>query len=117
MIRRPPRSTLFPYTTLFRPAAPVRHRGPLGGRPAPAGSAGGRGRIVRAAPVAYTHGGGACRGCLRTGDQDPPRPPHRRAPPRRGPDAAPGAGVLLERRGRRRPGGRAARVPGSGHLL
>src|SRR5438874_8582010 len=27
MIRRPPRSTLFPYTTLFRsPAAPRRHR-------------------------------------------------------------------------------------------
>src|SRR5436190_18129288 len=24
MIRRPPRSTLFPYTTLFRPAAPAR---------------------------------------------------------------------------------------------
>src|SRR2546430_14164289 len=27
MIRRPPRSTLFPYTTLFRSAAPVRRRG------------------------------------------------------------------------------------------
>src|SRR5436305_7985803 len=26
MLRRPPRSTLFPYTTLFR--SPVRHRGP-----------------------------------------------------------------------------------------
>src|SRR3712207_6901036 len=46
MIRRPPRSTLFPYTTLFRsprdPAPerePLRHeratdRGPLGGAPA-----------------------------------------------------------------------------------
>src|SRR3712207_8589657 len=32
MIRRPPRSTLFPYTTLFRsPGAPDRGRG-LGGR-------------------------------------------------------------------------------------
>src|SRR2546427_2111641 len=35
MIRRPPRSTLFPYTTLFRsagvPAAAVRR--PLGGKP------------------------------------------------------------------------------------
>src|SRR5260221_2854220 len=35
MIRRPPRSTLFPYTTLFRS-----HRrgppGPVGGRPGPA---------------------------------------------------------------------------------
>src|SRR5438477_859307 len=26
MIRRPPRSTLFPYTTLFRSLAPVTHR-------------------------------------------------------------------------------------------
>src|SRR5256885_11706233 len=26
MIRRPPRSTLFPYTTLFRSLAPVAHR-------------------------------------------------------------------------------------------
>src|SRR5215471_20986254 len=26
MIRRPPRSTLFPYTTLFRSCAPARHR-------------------------------------------------------------------------------------------
>src|SRR5690348_18182553 len=30
MIRRPPRSTLFPYTTLFRSAAP-RHRGVAAG--------------------------------------------------------------------------------------
>src|SRR3712207_7756544 len=28
MIRRPPRSTLFPYTTLFRSRAPDRVRGP-----------------------------------------------------------------------------------------
>src|SRR2546423_3372869 len=35
MIRRPPRSTLFPYTTLFRS-----HRQPqLAGRPAPVGGA------------------------------------------------------------------------------
>src|SRR2546430_12414323 len=27
MIRRPPRSTLFPYTTLFRSHMPVKHRG------------------------------------------------------------------------------------------
>src|SRR2546430_2964169 len=26
MIRRPPRSTLFPYTTLFRSASPMQHR-------------------------------------------------------------------------------------------
>src|SRR3712207_7501523 len=35
MIRRPPRSTLFPYTTLFRSTAPPRRRGsgPLGQLP------------------------------------------------------------------------------------
>src|SRR5260370_41484480 len=31
MIRRPPRSTLFPYTTLFRSTAGTRHFGNLGG--------------------------------------------------------------------------------------
>src|SRR5437868_10641517 len=31
MIRRPPRSTLFPYTTLFRP--PEHHAGAASGRP------------------------------------------------------------------------------------
>src|SRR2546425_5260834 len=34
MIRRPPRSTLFPYTTLFRSQAAVRHRPALGQEPA-----------------------------------------------------------------------------------
>src|SRR5437764_10480666 len=34
MIRRPPRSTLFPYTTLFRPR-PVRSPPPRSGPPAP----------------------------------------------------------------------------------
>src|SRR2546430_7219846 len=29
MIRRPPRSTLFPYTTLFRSLQPHRHRRPV----------------------------------------------------------------------------------------
>src|SRR5215217_9703225 len=38
MIRRPPRSTLFPYTTLFRsPGERQGGRGPAGGRAAPAG--------------------------------------------------------------------------------
>src|SRR2546422_5254648 len=32
MIRRPPRSTLFPYTTLFRSRLPRVHRGPAGAR-------------------------------------------------------------------------------------
>src|SRR6266498_4403543 len=38
MIRRPPRSTLFPYTTLFR------SRPPLGGRRGPGARPAGRGR-------------------------------------------------------------------------
>src|SRR5256885_16294133 len=36
MIRRPPRSTLFPYTTLFRSGAPVEARGNLHAYPGPA---------------------------------------------------------------------------------
>src|SRR5437867_9919540 len=32
MIRRPPRSTLFPYTTLFRSVLEPRHHGPLRAR-------------------------------------------------------------------------------------
>src|SRR2546430_6851699 len=32
MIRRPPRSTLFPYTTLFRSGITLRPRAPLGKR-------------------------------------------------------------------------------------
>src|SRR3712207_7938038 len=32
MIRRPPRSTLFPYTTLFRSAGELGHRVPVEGR-------------------------------------------------------------------------------------
>src|SRR5436190_17630502 len=35
MIRRPPRSTLFPYTTLFRSGRSVRNRGDAGSRPRP----------------------------------------------------------------------------------
>src|SRR3712207_8349023 len=33
MIRRPPRSTLFPYTTLFRSTGTVREHEPVGTRP------------------------------------------------------------------------------------
>src|SRR3712207_7926472 len=36
MIRRPPRSTLFPYTTLFRSGHPVGRRSPGVGRGQPA---------------------------------------------------------------------------------
>src|SRR2546429_5303853 len=57
MIRRPPRSTLFPYTTLFRSPhgrAPQGGPGGLGGRAAPprsGGSGGSPPRVVLAAPA------------------------------------------------------------------
>src|SRR3712207_6970443 len=72
MIRRPPRSTLFPYTTLFRSPKerhprPARPRGPLlGGTPdgrEPAPLVRGRGRAQRP-------GGG---GVLRPARSDGPR--------------------------------------------
>src|SRR2546430_13518249 len=45
MIRRPPRSTLFPYTTLFRSVVPALDDGGalFGGRPAPGGEGSMRG--------------------------------------------------------------------------
>src|SRR3712207_8958602 len=54
MIRRPPRSTLFPYTTLFRSPAPVR-QGPTAGaetrpRHAHRGGRGGPRRAAREVP-------------------------------------------------------------------
>src|SRR3712207_8949565 len=73
MIRRPPRSTLFPYTTLFRSLARARARAPPRGRrgraatpgrpfrrtsPCRRGTAGGGGRGVLGRPVAsspYPH--------------------------------------------------------------
>src|SRR2546427_12085334 len=66
MIRRPPRSTLFPYTTLFR-------SGPLPGR-LPRG----RGRVSRG-------GQRGCAGARHVGASSPWR---------RGPSAAPGFGAL-----------------------
>src|SRR5256885_13256803 len=45
MIRRPPRSTLFPYTTLFRSRAFCRQR--PGGHPNPAGRPLRRGKVQR----------------------------------------------------------------------
>src|ERR1041385_9489327 len=42
MIRRPPRSTLFPYTTLFRSVAPAARRAPPGRPPAQARPLGSR---------------------------------------------------------------------------
>src|SRR3712207_7882882 len=59
MIRRPPRSTLFPYTTLFRSAGRDHRR-------APQGDAGGvvHGRALPQRPGAggAEGGGGGCRG-------------------------------------------------------
>src|SRR2546421_4442030 len=58
MIRRPPRSTLFPYTTLFRSLEPVRHRGG-------AGTGGRRDRYVN--PACRLGSGHRCQ--LRVGDE------------------------------------------------
>src|SRR3712207_7095525 len=46
MIRRPPRSTLFPYTTLFRSARPAVRSG-RSGAARPGAGRGGQGRHVR----------------------------------------------------------------------
>src|SRR5436190_527105 len=48
-IRRPPRSTLFPYTTLFRPARRGAGHPVLHARSAPRHPLGGRGRALAAA--------------------------------------------------------------------
>src|SRR3989449_2092331 len=66
MIRRPPRSTLFPYTTLFRSPALPPSSPPPGPRRAPRGPPSPRGSAV---PVHHTPA------------PPPPRPP----PPARGP--------------------------------
>src|SRR2546425_3109173 len=69
MIRRPPRSTLFPYTTLFRSQQPRRPAGARG-RPARRGGAGARGAQERAvaAPALQEPGGlGLPRRALRRG--------------------------------------------------
>src|SRR5215510_13170726 len=73
MIRRPPRSTLFPYTTLFRsrpraPARPPPHGGP--GRPPPDG-----GRPHERAPDPRAHGADLAAG--RPGRAPPVLRPHR----------------------------------------
>src|SRR3712207_7084977 len=53
MIRRPPRSTLFPYTTLFRSAGHVEGAAPLLGELADAVHPGGRVVDVRAGPLLF----------------------------------------------------------------
>src|SRR3712207_8526946 len=63
MIRRPPRSTLFPYTTLFRSHGPARPRPRL-----PRGGDGGVRRLRRGAAL-----GAAVRRTEPRGDDGPPR--------------------------------------------
>src|SRR5260370_17386512 len=99
MIRRPPRSTLFPYTTLFRPS-----REDLPRRRLRSPDSGPRLRLPRAAPVRHPHrrpvgrgaggrAGGATRK-VRGGEPGegapegrlvapPPPPPHPPVPARR----------------------------------
>src|SRR2546427_2015943 len=68
MIRRPPRSTLFPYTTLFRSAA-----GPLGNDPAPGAATVARGVGARAArPALGARRGGAAHDRERRGARPHP---------------------------------------------
>src|SRR2546430_12854542 len=50
MIRRPPRSTLFPYTTLFRSRRAARARGTAEARSGAGGGAGARARHVPQLP-------------------------------------------------------------------
>src|SRR5260370_14961348 len=74
MIRRPPRSTLFPYTTLFRSHAHVQ-----AGQAAVVEHVGG---MRPAAAVHALHEGGGLRGPPALAAPRPPPPP--RPPPRRG---------------------------------
>src|SRR2546430_9400692 len=73
MIRRPPRSTLFPYTTLFRSRADAAAARPNPGRADGAVEPGRGLRGVRAA-----HGGPAPRGLSRRAPGRPERSPARR---------------------------------------
>src|SRR3712207_6955734 len=60
MIRRPPRSTLFPYTTLFRSRRPRRPAG--GGGPRRGGREGRLGGVLRVGPPAVRRSGDRDRG-------------------------------------------------------
>src|SRR3712207_6927820 len=73
MIRRPPRSTLFPYTTLFRSAHVLAPRGDARRRPVP--HARGRPRAARATAVAAAAARPAGRGARHaaTGERRLPR--------------------------------------------
>src|SRR2546426_6746168 len=82
MIRRPPRSTLFPYTTLFRSPPPLAPRGEDGARDA-------------------THGRGGVRRVAAEGARALP-PAHAEELAAREPAAAPDIRELAHQRGRRR---------------
>src|SRR2546427_586925 len=112
MIRRPPRSTLFPYTTLFRsserlrgqvraagrapPRDGERRRRLFGGRGFDPPRAGGEGRARRAR--AARHGGLRDVPGARAGGGDAPRRAPRRAPPRGADRGAPESPVREEPR-------------------
>src|SRR6266513_4786153 len=108
MLRRPPRSTLFPYTTLFRsqPAAgpahpPARRRGRVPRGQEHAGSTRGRGCGLAGAPVGAE---GPGRDRLRLRRPRRPGQAHQRVRP----------GHQAEARGRRRPGGGKGVLTGAG---
>src|SRR2546430_10796557 len=72
MIRPPPRSTLFPYTTLFRSPRVPTVAAWLHGRRRPAGS--GAGRVGNHSDRGWEGGGGGP-SRLRAGGDGPPPPP------------------------------------------
>jgi hypothetical protein len=101
------------------PAAPGRRRQcgssrsrlTLGGGPRPAGPARRRGRPLRASPPARANGRGTSHRAVLQDHGQPGGPACGRAPQRRCACAAQGPRLLLERRSRRGPVERAARVP------
>src|SRR5260221_11872457 len=104
MLRRPPRSTLFPYTTLFRSPWPL-----------PAC------RAVRG--KGKSSGPGTCDAAMRSPCLAGRRPEHPatsptfgRATPRVG-DRRPSCGLVGGAAGRRRAGGGARGLPGAWHLV
>src|SRR5258708_19754941 len=95
MIRRPPRSTLFPYTTLFRSRIPPRLRPPLGRSPAaghlaPVRARGGA-RAVPPRARSPSAGGGPPTPRLPLPFPQTNQPPHPHPPP---PPKVPAAGVI-----------------------
>src|SRR2546429_2676375 len=86
MIRRPPRSTLFPYTTLFRSVDRDDERGAqIGGRGEQAVSIRGNvpARVTGPPRISENHPDERLRREQRTGEHtaEPPSPPPRRSPP------------------------------------